>query len=140
MRSARNFIVGYPGETDEDFAFLLDWIEEAGIDRAAVFKYEPVSGAPARDLDLPAVPAEVVEERFQVLMETAQDVSAERLATRVGRTIEVLVDDVRKDDNVADCPQQVGCAGRRRHGDHRERHGHQAGRQGDGDGDRVRRV
>ncbi len=89
-----NFIVGFPGETEEDFEFLLDWVEEAGIDRAGVFKYEPVRGAPANDLDLPAVPAEVVEDRFARLMEVAQDVSAERLAMRVGREIEVLVDDV----------------------------------------------
>jgi ribosomal protein S12 methylthiotransferase len=90
-----NFIVGYPGETEDDFAFLLDWIEEAGIDRAGAFRYEPVKGAPANDLDLPAVPAEVVEDRFARLMEVAQDVSAERLAQKVGREIDVLVDDVR---------------------------------------------
>jgi ribosomal protein S12 methylthiotransferase len=89
-----NFIVGFPGETEEEFEFLLDWLEEAGIDRAGCFKYEPVAGAPANDLE-GAVPDEVKEERFGRLMEVAQDVSTARLAQKVGRTIEVLVDDVR---------------------------------------------
>ncbi len=88
-----NFIVGFPGETEEEFEFLLDWLEEAEIDRAGCFKYEPVSGAPANDLE-GAVPDEVKEERFGRLMEVAQEVSAARLAQKVGRTIEVLVDDV----------------------------------------------
>ena len=89
-----NFIVGFPGETEEDFEFLLDWIEEAEIDRAGCFKYEPVTGAPANDLD-GIVPDEVMEERFARLMEVAQDVSTGQLAKKVGRTIEVLVDDVK---------------------------------------------
>ena len=89
-----NFIVGFPGETDEDFEFLLDWIEEAEIDRAGCFKYEPVTGAPANELD-GIVADEVKDERFARLMEVAQDVSTGQLAKKVGRTIEVLVDDVR---------------------------------------------
>ena len=89
-----NFIVGFPGETDEDFEFLLDWLEQAEIDRAGCFKYEPVTGAPANDLD-GIVPDEVKDERFAQLMEVAQDVSTAQLAKKVGRTIEVLVDDVR---------------------------------------------
>ncbi len=88
-----NFIVGFPGETEADFEFLLDWIEEAGIDRVGCFKYEPVTGAPANDLP-GVVPDEVKDERFARLMEVAQDMSAARLAQKVGRTIEVLVDDV----------------------------------------------
>ena len=88
-----NFIVGFPGETEEDFEFLLDWIEEAEIDRAGCFKYEPVTGAPANELD-GIVPDEVMDERFARLMEVAQDVSTGQLAKKVGRTIEVLVDDV----------------------------------------------
>ena len=95
-----NFIVGFPGETDEDFEFLLDWLEEAEIDRAGCFKYEPVTGAPANDLD-GIVPDEVKDERFAQLMEVAQDVSTAQLAKKVGRTIEVLVDDVRPDENRA---------------------------------------
>src|SRR3569833_598816 len=89
-----NFIVGFPGETDEDFEFLLDWVEEAEIDRAGCFKYEPVTGAPANDLE-GVVPDEVKDERFAQLMEVAQDVSTAQLAKKTGRTIEVLVDDVR---------------------------------------------
>jgi len=89
-----NFIVGFPGETEEDFDFLLDWIEEAEIDRAGCFKYEPVTGAPANELE-GIVPAEVMDERFAMLMEVAQDISTAQLAKKVGRTIEVLVDDVR---------------------------------------------
>jgi len=89
-----NFIVGFPGETDEDFEFLLDWVEEAEIDRAGCFKFEPVKGAPANELD-GAVPDELKEERFERLMEVAQGVSAGQLRKKVGRTIEVLVDDVR---------------------------------------------
>jgi ribosomal protein S12 methylthiotransferase len=88
-----NFIVGFPGETEEDFEFLLDWIEEAEIDRVGCFKYEPVTGAPANDLP-DIVPDEVKDERFARLMEVAQDMSAAKLAEKVGRTIEVLVDDV----------------------------------------------
>jgi ribosomal protein S12 methylthiotransferase len=89
-----NFIVGFPGETEEDFEFLLDWIEEAEIDRAGCFKYEPVTGAPANELD-GVVPDEVMDERFARLMEVAQDVSTAQLAKKVGRTIDVLVDDVK---------------------------------------------
>lgn len=95
-----NFIVGFPGETEEDFEFLLDWIEEAEIDRAGCFEFEPVSGAPANEIE-GAVPPELKAERYGRLMEVAQVVSAERLASKVGRTIDVLVDDVRPDENVA---------------------------------------
>ena len=95
-----NFIVGFPGETEEDFEFLLDWLEEAEIDRAGCFEYEPVSGAPANEIE-GAVPDEVKKERFARLMEVAQDVSTARLATKVGRTIEVLVDDVQPGENRA---------------------------------------
>ncbi|MBU1175562.1 MAG: 30S ribosomal protein S12 methylthiotransferase RimO [Alphaproteobacteria bacterium] len=94
------FIVGFPGETEEDFEMLLDWIEEAGIDRTGCFEFEPVGGAKANDLP-GAVPDEVKTERWERLMEVARDVSAARLAQKVGQTIEVLVDDVRPADNVA---------------------------------------
>lgn len=95
-----NFIVGYPGETDADFEFLLDWMDEAEIDRAGCFKYEPVTGAPANELE-GVVPDEVKEERFAALMEVAQDVSYHRLQQKVGRTIDVIVDDVRPEENRA---------------------------------------
>jgi ribosomal protein S12 methylthiotransferase len=89
-----NFIVGFPGETEEDFEFLLDWIEEAEIDRAGCFEYEPVTGAPANELE-GIVPDEVRRDRFERLMEVAQNVSTGQLAKKVGRTIDVLVDDVK---------------------------------------------
>jgi ribosomal protein S12 methylthiotransferase len=95
-----NFIVGYPGETEEDFEFLLDWLEEAEIDRAGCFKYEPVTGAPANELE-GIVPDEVKDERFAQLMEVAQDISYHRLEQKVGRTIDVIVDDVRPEENRA---------------------------------------
>lgn len=95
-----NFIVGFPGETEEDFEMLLDFIEEAEIDRAGCFKYEPVTGATANELD-GVVPDEVKEERFAQLMEVAQNVSFHQLQKKVGRTIEVIVDDVRPEENRA---------------------------------------
>src|SRR3569832_1170984 len=95
-----NFIVGFPGETDEDFEFLLDWLEEAEIARAGCFKYAPVTGAPANELE-GVVPDEVKDQRVAQLMEVALFVSAGQLAKKVGRTIEVLVDDVRPDEGRA---------------------------------------
>ncbi len=88
-----NFIVGFPGETEEDFEFLLDWLEQAEIDRIGCFEYEPVTGAPANDLGNEIAP-ELKRERYERLMEVAQDISAHVLSKRVGRTIDVLVDDV----------------------------------------------
>ena len=95
-----NFIVGFPGETEEEFAFLLDWLEEAEIDRAGCFEYEPVAGAPANELE-GAIPPELKRERFERLMEVAQDVSSAQLERKVGRTIEVLVDDVQPEQGRA---------------------------------------
>lgn len=91
-----NFIVGFPGETEEDFEFLLDWLEEAEIDRIGCFEYEPVTGAPANDIE-GIVPDELKRERYERLMEVAQDISAHVLSKKVGRTIDVLVDDVQPD-------------------------------------------
>jgi len=91
-----NFIVGFPGETEEDFEFLLDWLEEAEIDRIGCFEYEPVTGAPANDIE-GIVPDELKRERYERLMEVAQDISAHVLSKKVGRTIDVLVDDVEPD-------------------------------------------
>lgn len=88
-----NFIVGFPGETEEDFEFLLDWLEEAEIDRIGCFEYEPVTGAPANDIE-GIVPDEVKRDRYERLMEVAQDISTHVLSKKVGRTIDVLVDDV----------------------------------------------
>ncbi|MGZ7030164.1 MAG: 30S ribosomal protein S12 methylthiotransferase RimO [Terriglobales bacterium] len=73
------FIVGFPGETEEDFELLLDWLAEAKIDRASAFKYEPVAGASANDLGLPHVPPEVQEIRYRRFMEECQKIGARRL-------------------------------------------------------------
>ena len=92
------FIVGFPGETEEDFQMLLDWVHETKIDRAGAFPYEPVTGARANDLGLDEIPDELKQERYGRLMEALQEVSTERLASRVGRTIDVLVDDVEPEE------------------------------------------
>jgi ribosomal protein S12 methylthiotransferase len=86
------FIVGFPGETEADFAFLLDWLSEARIDRLGAFKYEPVAGAPANDLGLPFVPDEVKAQRWHRLMAHQQKISTKRLAGRVGRRLPVIID------------------------------------------------
>ncbi len=85
------FIVGFPGETEEDFTFLLDWLKEAQLDRVGCFKYEPVAGAPANDIAA-AVPDEVKEERWHRFMQAQQDISAARLAGKVGKTVSVIID------------------------------------------------
>jgi ribosomal protein S12 methylthiotransferase len=87
------FIVGFPGETEEDFAFLLDWLEEAKLDRVGAFKYEPVGGAAANDLGLEQVPAEIKESRWNRFMERQQKISAKRLAGKVGKRLETIVDE-----------------------------------------------
>jgi ribosomal protein S12 methylthiotransferase len=93
------FIVGFPGETEEDFQVLLDWIGEARLDRVGCFKYEPVEGAKANALD-GAVPDEVKEERWHRFMQAQQNVSEEIMAARVGRTVQVLIDEVDGDGAV----------------------------------------
>ena len=84
------FIVGFPGETDEDFTQLLDWLDDAKLDRVSAFKYEPVAGAAANDLDLPPVPADLAESRYRRFMVRAASVSAKRLRAKVGRHLPVL--------------------------------------------------
>jgi ribosomal protein S12 methylthiotransferase len=88
------FIVGFPGETEDDFRKLLDWLEAAELDRVGCFRYEPVNGAAANALPN-AVAEDVKEERWHRLMRAQRRVSARRLAKRVGDTIEVIVDEVR---------------------------------------------
>ncbi|MBY0354691.1 MAG: 30S ribosomal protein S12 methylthiotransferase RimO [Rickettsiales bacterium] len=90
------FIVGFPGETEDDFQMLLNWIEEAQIDRAGCFKYEPVVGAVANALE-GAVPEEVKEERWHRFMQVQQQVSAARLKQKIGRTLPVLIDGAGED-------------------------------------------
>jgi ribosomal protein S12 methylthiotransferase len=90
------FIVGFPGETDEDFELLLGWLREAKINRAGCFKYEPVEGAAANDLANP-VPDEVKEARWHAFMAAQQEISRALLAEKVGRSIDVLIDEVDED-------------------------------------------
>jgi ribosomal protein S12 methylthiotransferase len=90
------FIVGFPGETEAEFQELLAFVREAKINRAGCFKYEPVAGAPANVLD-GAVPEEVKEERWHRFMAAQQEVSTAIMASRVGREIDVLIDEVDED-------------------------------------------
>ncbi len=90
------FIVGFPGETEEDFAFLLDWLHEARLTRVGCFKYENVEGAASRALD-GHVPEEVKAERYERFMAVQREVSAEVLASQVGKTLEVLIDEADKE-------------------------------------------
>ncbi|WP_395664414.1 30S ribosomal protein S12 methylthiotransferase RimO [Methylocella sp.] len=105
------FIVGFPGETEEDFELLLDWLEEAKLDRVGAFKYEPVMGADANTLGLPPVPPEVQERRHRRFMEAAQKISARRLKEKVGRRLQAIVDVGGKDAvgrGKADAPEIDG--------------------------------
>ena len=87
------FIVGFPGETDEDFEMLLDWLDEAKIDRAGCFKYEPVKGARSNDLGLSQVPQEVKENRWHRFMQRQQKISAAQLQKKVGKRLPVIIDE-----------------------------------------------
>ena len=87
------FIVGFPGETEEDFQMLLDWLDEAQIDRAGAFQYEPVKGAKANEIGL-EVPDEIKEIRWQRFMEKQQDISAKKAAAKIGKTLECIIDEV----------------------------------------------
>ena len=86
------FIVGFPGETDEDFELLLAWLEEARLERVGAFRYEPVAGAPANDLGLAQVPPDVSEHRYRRLMQHQQRISAQLLRMKVGRHLPVIID------------------------------------------------
>ncbi len=107
------FIVGFPGETEEDFTYLLDWLKEVKIDRLGCFKYEPVSGAPANEIEN-AVPEDIKEERWHRLMQVQQEISEEKLAKKVGQVMDVIVDDVDYEENItiarskADAPEIDG--------------------------------
>jgi ribosomal protein S12 methylthiotransferase len=91
-----SFVVGFPGETEEDFAYLLNWLEDAQLDRVGAFKFEPVEGAAANALP-DHVPEDVKQERYERLMELSARISADKLAAKVGSTIDVLID--RVDEN-----------------------------------------
>ncbi|MEJ2478634.1 MAG: 30S ribosomal protein S12 methylthiotransferase RimO [Acidihalobacter sp.] len=94
------FIVGFPGETEEDFEILLDFIEEAELDRVGAFAYSPVEGAAANELP-GAVPEELKQERLERFMTRQAEISAARLQAKVGRRLQVLVDEVDEDGAVA---------------------------------------
>ena len=87
------FIVGFPGETDADFELLLDWLDEASLDRVGCFRYEPVSGAVSNDLAAP-VPDDVKEARWHRFMQRQQAISARRLKRKVGTRQQVIIDEV----------------------------------------------
>lgn len=86
------FIVGFPGETEEDVDLLLSWLKEAKLDRVGCFQYEPVQGAPANDIAAP-VPPEVKEQRWHRFMQTQQKISARLLKAKVGKTLPVIIDE-----------------------------------------------
>lgn len=105
------FIVGFPGETEEEFQMLLDFIDKAELDRVGCFKYSPVEGAKANELPDP-VPEDVQEERFQRFMELQQQVSIRKLARKVGKEMTVLIDEVDEEGatgrSFADAPEIDG--------------------------------
>ncbi|WP_260484366.1 30S ribosomal protein S12 methylthiotransferase RimO [Sphingomicrobium flavum] len=88
-----SFVVGFPGETEVDFQYLLDWLTEAQLDRVGAFRFEPVEGAAANALPDP-VPEEVKEERYARIMELSARISAEKLQKKIGTSIDVIIDAV----------------------------------------------
>ncbi len=106
------FIVGFPGETEEDFQMLLDFLKEAQLDRVGCFQYSPVEGAKANDLP-DHVPDEIKQERYDRFMQLQQEISTERLKAKVGQTLQVLIDEVDDEGAIgrsfADAPEIDGC-------------------------------
>ena len=106
------FIVGFPGETEEDFQQLLDFLEEAQLDRVGCFQYSPVEGAKANDLP-DHVPDDIKQERYDRFMLLQQKISTERLKLKVGQTLQVLIDEVDEEGAIgrcfADAPEIDGC-------------------------------
>jgi ribosomal protein S12 methylthiotransferase len=100
-----SFVVGFPGETEEDFTYLLNWLEEAQLDRVGAFRFEPVEGAAANALPDP-VPDALKEERYQRVMELTARISAEKLAAKVGKHIDVLIDRVDHADPPSEAPDR----------------------------------
>jgi ribosomal protein S12 methylthiotransferase len=96
------FIVGFPGETEEDFQILLDWLQDAQLDRVGCFKYSPVDGAAANDIADP-VPEEVKQDRYDRFMTLQQKISTDRLKLRVGQELLVLVDEVDEEGAIGRC-------------------------------------
>src|SRR5687767_5701156 len=102
-----SFVVGFPGETEEDFEYLLDWLEHAQLDRVGAFRFEPVAGAQANALPDP-VPEAIKEERYARIMEVTERISAAKLQAKIGRTLPVIVDEVGEPDEDGD----LGATGR----------------------------
>lgn len=96
------FVVGFPGETEEDFQCLLDWLVEARLDRVGAFTYSEVEGAVANDLPNP-VPEAVKQERYERFMALQQEISAQKLQERIGKTLQVLVDEIDVEEDIAIC-------------------------------------
>ena len=96
------FVVGFPGETEEDFQCLLDWLVEARLDRVGAFTYSEVEGAVANDLPN-HVPEDVKQERYERLMTLQQEISAQKLQEKVGKTLMVLVDEIDDEEGIAIC-------------------------------------
>jgi ribosomal protein S12 methylthiotransferase len=94
------FIVGFPGETDEDFEMLMDFLDEAELDRVGCFPYSPVDGAVANDLAAP-VPDDVKQERWEELMALQMDISEEKMKAKVGSSMTVLVDTIGEQGAIA---------------------------------------
>ena len=105
------FIVGFPGETEEDFQMLLDFLKEAQLDRVGCFKFSPVEGAPATEM-ADQVSEDVKEERFHRFMQLQQEISAERLKQKIGQTLDVIVDEIDEEGIIgrtkADAPEVDG--------------------------------
>jgi len=107
------FIVGFPGETEADFELLLQWLEEASLDRVGCFKYEPVAGAVANDLGV-AVPDDVKGQRWHRFMQTQQKISTRRLKRKIGSRQKIIIDSVNPDfsgkgRSMADAPEIDGA-------------------------------
>jgi ribosomal protein S12 methylthiotransferase len=106
------FVVGFPGETEAEFQYLLDWLDEAQLDRVGAFRFEPVEGASANLLPDP-VPEEVKEERYARIMEKTAAISAAKLAAKIGRHVDVIIDAVDEEGGAtgrskADAPEIDG--------------------------------
>ena len=102
-----SFVVGFPGETEDDFAYLLDWLDEAQLDRVGAFRFEPVAGAAANELP-GAVPEAVKEERYARLMAKTEAIGLAKLEAKVGRSLPVIIDEVGEADEDGD----IGATGR----------------------------
>lgn len=105
------FIVGFPGETEEDFQLLLDFLQEAQLDRVGCFKFSPVEGAVATDMP-DQVPEDIKEQRFHRFMQVQQAISAQRLQQKIGKTLAVIVDEIDEQGivgrSMADAPEIDG--------------------------------